>query len=36
MDTKTVFINVALVRVLLLWFRLGGDPISPSDRVIMR
>nr|DAU60852.1 MAG TPA: hypothetical protein [Caudoviricetes sp.] len=36
MVTKTVFINIALVRVLLLCFCLGGDSISPSDRVIMR
>nr|DAQ77077.1 MAG TPA: hypothetical protein [Caudoviricetes sp.] len=36
MDTKTVFINAALERVLLLCFSLGGDLISPSDRVIMR
>lgn len=36
MDTKIVFINVALERVLLFCISLGGDPVSPSDRVIMQ
>nr|DAP57467.1 MAG TPA: hypothetical protein [Caudoviricetes sp.] len=30
MDTKTVFINAALERVLLLCFSLGGDQYLPA------